>query len=238
MGVVARTHPELKLTKLKTADSFLKRKLYFEEEESSTDFMMEVQQEGYGTPFTYYTHSNAYMDGAETPEVILVAIMCTEGAISKSQITVNPTNYCPNTLEYIKRKFMGKADKLFKVYITLHMKDHWDLMIIDFFNWKLVYLDSLKDSKVTKAHKDQMLYVNVGHPVDDTIPSVDNYDLPVVNEHTRMRLAIDIVLGRHNPIRAKIGRKAVEVWDKRCRRLARKTKKKTGQVDVTTSPTI
>ncbi|XLU31642.1 hypothetical protein S245_067708, partial [Arachis hypogaea] len=101
------------------------------------------------------------------------------------QITVNPTNYCPNKLEYIKHKFMRKADKLFKIYVPLHTEDHCYLMIIDFFNWKLVYLDSLKDSKVTKVRKDQMLYV-------------------VVNKHTRIRLAIDIVLGRHNPIRAEI----------------------------------
>ncbi|KAL4287716.1 hypothetical protein HN51_055363 [Arachis hypogaea] len=75
------------------------------------------------------------------------------------KIAVIPTNYCPNTLEYIKRNFMDKADKLFKVYIPFYMNDHWYLIIIDFFNWKLVYLDSLKDSKVTKARKDKMLYM-------------------------------------------------------------------------------
>ncbi|KAL1295169.1 hypothetical protein AAHE18_19G192600 [Arachis hypogaea] len=56
---------------------------------------------------------------------------------------------------------MRKADKLFKIYVPLHTEDHCYLMIIDFFNWKLVYLDSLKDSKVTKVRKDQMLYVEL-----------------------------------------------------------------------------
>ncbi|KAL4356161.1 hypothetical protein AHAS_Ahas09G0059000 [Arachis hypogaea] len=46
-----------------------------------------------------------------------------------------------------------------QVYVPLHTDDYWYLMIIDFFNWKLVYLDSLKDSKLKKARKDQMLYV-------------------------------------------------------------------------------
>ncbi|KAL4365091.1 hypothetical protein AHAS_Ahas07G0071400 [Arachis hypogaea] len=342
-GVVSRRTPGLKSAKSKTTNRSLKRKLHFEEQESSTDVMLEVQQQGHGTPFTYYTHSNAYMDGAETPKcmkllfpppegmefvgmelavaayvfwegfaeevyqsmfhdfhyvvcvISLVAVMCTEGATSDSvlkrwwlptsfqQIAVNPTNYCPSTLEYIKRKFMGKADQLFKVYIPLHTEDHWYLMIIDFFNWKLVYLDSLKDSNLTKSRKDQMLYVAFflenllcddyfyeGAPNEMHKPSTyeilepeigqqaygsndcgvwvaqwmiqshlwSNYDLPVVNEHTRMRLAIDIVLGRHNPYRAEIGRKAVEYWDKICRKSSRKTKKMTDQVDVTTSPTI
>ncbi|KAL4276513.1 hypothetical protein AHAS_Ahas20G0214700 [Arachis hypogaea] len=187
--------------------------------------------------------------------------LCPGERVMDNQIAVNPTNYCPSTQEYIKRKFMGKADQLFK----------------------LVYLDSLKDSKLTKSRKDQMLYVafflenllcddffyegtpnemhkpstyeivepEIGQQVDGSndcgvwvtqwmIQSHlwSNYDLPVVNEHTRMRLVVDIVLGRHNPYRVEIGRRAVEYWDKRCRKLARKTKKMTGQLDVTTSPTI
>ncbi|QHO53333.1 uncharacterized protein DS421_2g47030 [Arachis hypogaea] len=189
------------------------RKLYFEEEESSTDVMLEVQQQGHRTPFTYYTHSNAYIDGAETPKCMEILFPLPEGMelvgmelavatyvfgkdLPKSevliptehglgqacpahplswqtddgrrdqsgcchvhrrhyvrfcsqevvashhfpefqQIAINPTNYCPSMLEYIKRKFMGKADQLVK----------------------LVYLDSLKDFKLTKSHKDQMLYV-------------------------------------------------------------------------------
>ncbi|QHO33927.1 uncharacterized protein DS421_9g262560 [Arachis hypogaea] len=62
-GSISRTIPELK-SKSKMADSSLKRKLYFEEE-STIDEMIEVHQDGQGSPFTYYTHSNAYMDGAE-----------------------------------------------------------------------------------------------------------------------------------------------------------------------------
>ncbi|QHN78837.1 uncharacterized protein [Arachis hypogaea] len=41
-GTVARTTPELKSMKSKTADSSFKRKLNFEEEESRTDVMMEI----------------------------------------------------------------------------------------------------------------------------------------------------------------------------------------------------
>ncbi|KAL4356824.1 hypothetical protein AHAS_Ahas09G0125300 [Arachis hypogaea] len=160
-------------------------------------------------------------------------------------------DYCPSTLEYIKRKFMGKADQLFKIYISLHTEDHWYLMIIDFFNWKLVYLDLLKDSKLTKSCKDKMLYMafflenllyddffyertpnemhkpstyeivepEMGQQADGLVWVAQwmiqshlwsNYDLPVVNEHTRMRLAVDIVLRRHNPYRAEISWKVVE----------------------------
>ncbi|KAL4275403.1 hypothetical protein AHAS_Ahas20G0103700 [Arachis hypogaea] len=121
--------------------------------------------------------------------ISLVAVMCSEGAMSESvlkrwwlptsfqQIAVNPTNYCPKTLEYIKEKFMGKTDKLFKVYVPLHADDHWYLMIIDFFNWKLVYLDSLKDSRLTKARKDQMLYVVFYDGTPDEMHKPSTYEI-------------------------------------------------------------
>ncbi|QHN83073.1 uncharacterized protein DS421_20g701440 [Arachis hypogaea] len=184
-GSISRTTPELKSKKPKMADSYLKRMLYFEEE-SATDEMTEVHQDGQGSPFTYYTHFNAYMDGAKTTAgmefigmELAVAAYIFAKDLPKSEVFVSTEHclgdrralhtLCPgervmdDVISLVAVMYTGGAmseSVLKRWWLPTFFQDRWYLMIIDFFNWKLVYLDSLKDSRLTKAlRKDQMLYV-------------------------------------------------------------------------------
>ncbi|XLR34208.1 hypothetical protein S83_062108 [Arachis hypogaea] len=52
-----------------------------------------------------------------------------------------------------------------------------------------------------------------------------NVDLEDVNDHTRMRLALDLVMGPYNPIAHDVGRRAVRHWDIQMQRSTKKEKK-------------
>ncbi|XLR34201.1 hypothetical protein S83_062101 [Arachis hypogaea] len=52
-----------------------------------------------------------------------------------------------------------------------------------------------------------------------------NVDLEDVNNHTRMRLALDLVIGPYNPIAHDVGRRAVRHWDIQMQRSTKKEKK-------------
>ncbi|MED6203997.1 hypothetical protein PIB30_005002 [Stylosanthes scabra] len=141
------------------------------------------------------------------------------------QIELNQSTYYPETLGYIKRKFMGYADNLFKIYVPLYKDNHWYLMIIDFHKKELVYLDSMKVESAKKARKDHMLFVDCGVYVAQWMIQAhlwSDYNIEVVDDETRMRLALDLVMGRHNTIRTDIGCMALNKWDRLCRRAARR----------------
>ncbi|XLU30122.1 hypothetical protein S245_066188 [Arachis hypogaea] len=62
-----------------------------------------------------------------------------------------------------------------------------------------------------------------------------DYNLQVVNNATRMRLAVDLVMGRHNAKRNEVTRIAEEDWDRKMRRSAQKDSKTLGDP---TSPSV
>ncbi|XLT31527.1 hypothetical protein HN873_062819 [Arachis hypogaea] len=41
-----------------------------------------------------------------------------------------------------------------------------------------------------------------------------SYDLQEVNDSTRMTIAVDLVMGDHNPISKEVQEKAVKFWDR------------------------
>ncbi|QHO19411.1 Ulp1 protease family, carboxy-terminal domain protein [Arachis hypogaea] len=79
--------------------------------------------------------------------------------IRSQQFAFNPTNHWPETLAFIRNKYMKKADEL--IYVCLNKDRHWYLVVIDLLNGALVYLDSAKAETVTerKARLDQIRYV-------------------------------------------------------------------------------
>ncbi|XLU22997.1 hypothetical protein S245_059063, partial [Arachis hypogaea] len=71
----------------------------------------------------------------------------------------SPGHHCKATLDYIVAKYMGFADNLLKIYVPFHMRRHWYLMIVDMWDEKLIYLDSLKSTVERQARIDQMMEV-------------------------------------------------------------------------------
>ncbi|RYQ81813.1 uncharacterized protein LOC107624248 isoform X1 [Arachis ipaensis] len=175
-----------------------------------------------------------------------------------AQIASNPGHHCKATLDYIVAKYTGFADNLLKIYVPLHMRGHWYLMIVDMWDENLIYLDSLKSSVDRQARIDKMLEVarllelllsetssyfgkttvpksiskfriqepqisqqaadsnDCGVWVAEWMIQYDlwaSYDLQVINEHTRMTIAVDLVMGEHNPISEEVQQKAVQFWD-------------------------
>ncbi|XLS66023.1 hypothetical protein HN51_025997 [Arachis hypogaea] len=76
-----------------------------------------------------------------------------------SQIALNPTTYCKESLEYVERRYMGPVDDITKIYIPMYTEGHWYLMVVDMCNQNLIYLDSLKDDKFYDQRVGQMQFV-------------------------------------------------------------------------------
>ncbi|RYR38333.1 hypothetical protein Ahy_A09g043360 [Arachis hypogaea] len=162
------------------------------------------------------------------------------------QIALSPGHHCPQTLEYIRKNFMGLADNLFKGYVPMHKNNHWYLMIIDFVSSELVYLDSLKVGKETKARRDQMRYVAffLENMLVDRSFYNDKFNCIFLKPYTF--IVVEPEIGQqdersndcgvwvaqwmiqshlHNALRTDIGRMAVDNWDARCRPTVRKAMK-------------
>ncbi|QHO23134.1 Ubiquitin-like-specific protease 1A [Arachis hypogaea] len=144
-----------------------------------------------------------------------------------AQIAMSPGHHCKSTLDYIVAKYMGFVDNLLKIYVPLHMGCHWYLMIVDMWDHNLIYLDSLKSTVERQARIDQILEVADSYVVNSfTIPFFwvaewmiqydlwASYDLQKINGHTRMTIAVDLVMGEHNPISEEVQQKAVQFWDR------------------------
>ncbi|MED6121956.1 hypothetical protein PIB30_035096 [Stylosanthes scabra] len=78
-----------------------------------------------------------------------------------AQIALSPLSHCASTLDFIGTNYMGDIDGPIKIYVPLHLAQHWYLMIVDLNSEELVYLDSAKTSDAIqrKARLDQMKYV-------------------------------------------------------------------------------
>ncbi|MED6170382.1 hypothetical protein PIB30_030355 [Stylosanthes scabra] len=92
--------------------------------------------------------------GSELEDDVLnmVVGMCTRGNTENRRWWL-PTTFSYNqpTMDYVRERYMGVADKLDRIYVPMHVSNHWYLMIIDLWDKKLVYLDSLisEDAGVT-----------------------------------------------------------------------------------------
>ncbi|MED6110530.1 hypothetical protein PIB30_043865 [Stylosanthes scabra] len=150
-----------------------------------------------------------------------------------SQMILEPRQFNQPTMDYIAHRYMGKADDITRIYVPLHVENHWYLMIIDMWDKKLVYLDSLKasDIKVIELRISRMKEVankEMGHKLFSPFP-LDcgvwvcqwmvnshlwrDYELEEVNESTRMSLVIDLVTSPHNPLGEIISDRSVNFWD-------------------------
>ncbi|QHO21253.1 Sentrin-specific protease [Arachis hypogaea] len=136
-----------------------------------------------------------------------------------SQVALSPVNHSIDTFEYIRSRFMGYADDLWMIYVPMHRDNHWYLMVVDLVNCNLLYLDSAKDSNHRESRVSQM-----------------KNDCGDVNDHTRMRLALDLVMGAYNPIARDVGRRAVRNWDSQMQRSTNTAKKGRKKVAQPASP--
>ncbi|QHN95554.1 Ulp1 protease family, carboxy-terminal domain protein [Arachis hypogaea] len=168
-----------------------------------------------------------------------------------SQVALSPVNHNIDTFEFIRNRFMGYADGLWMIYVPMHRDNHWFVMVVDLVNCNLLYLDSTKDGDRRDARVSQMKFVAFflenmledkrfwkneehfkPHPstFDVTEPPIGQQaegsnDCGDVNDHTRMRLALDLVMGPYNPIAHDVGRRAVRHWDIQMQRSTKKEKK-------------
>ncbi|MED6209882.1 hypothetical protein PIB30_058945 [Stylosanthes scabra] len=57
-------------------------------------------------------------------------------------------------------------------------------------------------------------------------PSITDFDFIEVNDKTRMKIALDLVMGKHNPIADEKIKMAIYTWDKSVHRAVAKLKRK------------
>ncbi|MED6195280.1 hypothetical protein PIB30_036480 [Stylosanthes scabra] len=115
------------------------------------------------------------------------------------EAALNPLNYCTETLQFIKSWFMGYADeikKAYKVHIMLKDPD---------FNHK----DSSTPPAITDYHFREPHVTQQRDNLRDC-----RVDESKVDGHTRMRIAIDLVLSNANSVREEIMGRAKAHWDK------------------------
>ncbi|QHO26547.1 Ulp1 protease family, carboxy-terminal domain protein [Arachis hypogaea] len=153
------------------------------------------------------------------------------------------------------------------IYVPLHSGRHWYLMIVDMWEEKLVYLDSLKLTSEREGRIIQMLDVArfIDHILADKSyyekqnitpkkvssfkvfePLVSqwmilthlwaSYELEEVNDSTRMALAIDLVMGSHNPTVEEVAEKARRYWDRSNRASYKKGKRQGKKANSPTGP--
>ncbi|MED6169999.1 hypothetical protein PIB30_026455 [Stylosanthes scabra] len=61
-----------------------------------------------------------------------------------------------DTVAFIRKEFMGKADRVYKIYCPIKCDDHWFLVIINTLKDELVYLDSFK-SPTQRARRRRLM---------------------------------------------------------------------------------
>ncbi|KAL4390281.1 hypothetical protein AHAS_Ahas03G0129400 [Arachis hypogaea] len=124
------------------------------------------------------------------------------------KIALSPVNHNIDTFEFIWSNFMGYADNLHQIYVPMYREQHWYLMIVDLVFCRLIYLDFAKNASEYEARIAQMKYVmNLLHR-----EYVARYE--DVTNQTRMWLALDLFMGRHNPIAHEVARRAMADWER------------------------
>ncbi|RYR24838.1 hypothetical protein Ahy_B02g058383 [Arachis hypogaea] len=145
-----------------------------------------------------------------------------------AQIAMSPGHHCKSTLDYIVAKYMGFVDNLLKIYVPLHMGRHCYLMIVDMWDQNLIYLDSLKSTVERQARIDQILEARLlelllsdmsAYECKTTVPkSISKFRIhePHISQQAAdsMTIAVDLVMGEHNPISEEVQQKAVQFWDR------------------------
>ncbi|MED6128984.1 hypothetical protein PIB30_103310 [Stylosanthes scabra] len=135
-------------------------------------------------------------------------------------------------MDYIKDRYMGIADDLMMIYIPMHTKNHWYLMIVDIWDKKLVYLNSFHSLDCAETEFQGFTNQRCGkHESKDAVPplvSMFEPDIPPtgqqeygsmdcgvwdVNERSRMSIAVQLVTSQHNPLCEVISDRAVNYWD-------------------------
>ncbi|MED6141254.1 hypothetical protein PIB30_101494, partial [Stylosanthes scabra] len=188
--------------------------------------------------------------------------LCPREALQDDQIALSPVNHNIDTFEFIRTRFMGFADDLMRIYVPLHKDNHWYLMIIDFMDRKLIYLDSAKDKSQRIFYREyasgQEVLAKTRSPQASPITKrllsfcllVDDAELDVVrlqhwgkeiNDQTRFRLALDLVMDRFNPVANEISRRAMDDWDVKMQLAARGQngiEAGTNEASPSASPTI
>ncbi|QHO49140.1 uncharacterized protein DS421_1g11390 [Arachis hypogaea] len=202
-----KRHVEVTVKTCKSTNPPLKLDFDDDEDDNCT---MEIMQQGHGTPFTYVTNMVMYMESADMPLCLDLLFRPPLGMEFVESELVVAAYIFGNELSEEKSLFqmnivVGEGEhfihcSLVKKWWTmstwmnsasgggfLPLLRHWYLVVIDLLNGKLVYLISAKVETVTKrkARLDQIRYV-------------------VVNNATRMRLDVDLVMGRHNAKRNEV----------------------------------
>ncbi|MED6209010.1 hypothetical protein PIB30_050484 [Stylosanthes scabra] len=89
---------------------------------------------------------------------------------------VYPEQFNQPAMDYIKDRYMGLADDLMMVYVPMHVNNHWYLMVIDFWDKKLVYLDSFKSADHNETTLRLSLMVEVATYLEHVIQNTDFWD--------------------------------------------------------------
>ncbi|KAJ1430365.1 Ulp1 protease family, C-terminal catalytic domain [Sesbania bispinosa] len=133
-------------------------------------------------------------------------------------------------MEYYQEDYMGKVEDLSKIFIPMNDDNmHWYLLVVDIRKEHLILLDSMpcamrdewRSMDVTKVAK----FIE-GMLVDDSFYKndcgvwvarwmvecgwTDDYNTILVNNTTRMRTAIELVLNPYNEIKEAVQDRAVK----------------------------
>ncbi|MED6203937.1 hypothetical protein PIB30_004067 [Stylosanthes scabra] len=86
---------------------------------------------------------------------------------------VQPEQFNKPTMDYIKDRYMGKADDLMMIYVLMHLGNHWYLLIIDLWEKQLVYLNSFKSTENEVTQLRLSLIREVARYVEDLVNEPD-----------------------------------------------------------------
>ncbi|MED6223164.1 hypothetical protein PIB30_071325 [Stylosanthes scabra] len=147
-----------------------------------------------------------------------------------SQIGTGQGEIPVEALSRIKEQYMGRANRVLKIYIPICSDGHWFLLLIHTPRRELVYLDSLaSDKSKAKRHRDIKKKTEVF--LEEMVDHDDcndcgmylaqwmilyrlggSYNVERITEYSRMRLAVDMVLKYHNELRPTFIEDALQHW--------------------------
>ncbi|MED6137557.1 hypothetical protein PIB30_066062 [Stylosanthes scabra] len=185
-------------------------------------------------------------------------------------MAMRPNEFNGLAIDYLRENYMRKYEKVSKVYIPMIRNHHWFLLIIDTTPpGTLTYVDSEKDSIEHSARISQLNYAALflervledrnfikhsptkkplisrfefieANPPQEVSHLWEGY-FTEVDGQTRMRLALDLMMGTHNPKESEITGMAISTWDKivgRATTKLKRKKKKQAEKELHPSPSI